>query len=264
MFQISKSKKTNLAIVVLIMIFLFSGYKLLSIKITEEKENNKFQNLRSKIELRESEKREMIKYQKKNDKNKMDENKGSLYGKYQSIYKDNNDFVGWIKIPNTKIDYPVMSTPSNPNYYLRRSFEKENSISGTPYIGEGVDVNSKSFIIYSHNMKNGTMFGTLEKYKDIEYRNSHNLIEFDTLGGQRLYEIIAAYHIDLDKQHFKYYNYYGDWTEERFNDFIENISKISIYGKVQDVSYADQIIQLSTCSYFTDDGRFVIVAKKIK
>ncbi|WAW15372.1 class B sortase [Peptostreptococcus equinus] len=232
------------------MIFLFSGYKLLSIKINEKKENNKFQDLRSKIELRESEK-------------KGEDNNASLYGKYQNIYKENNDFVGWLKIPNTKIDYPVMSTPNDPNYYLRRNFEKENSISGTPYIGEGIDVNSKSFIIYSHNMKNHTMFGTLEKYKDIEYRNSNNLIEFDTFGGQRLYEIIAAYHIDLDKQHFKYYNYYGDWSEERFNDFVENISKISIYGKVEDVSYTDQIIQLSTCSYFTDDGRFVIVAKRI-
>lgn len=251
-----KSKITNLAIVVLGVIFLFSAYRLLSIKLNEKKENEEFEDLRSKIEEMESTATEET-------KQPIEDPQVAQRRKYKKIYQENHDFAGWLRIPKTTIDYPVMSVPHDPNFYLRRNFQKQDSMSGTPFIGEGVDVHSKSFIIYSHNMNNGSMFGTLEKYKDIDYRDAHRIIEFNTMDGKGTYEVIAAFYIDLDQHHFDYYNYYGDWTEENFNNFIENISRISIYGSVENVHYTDQIIQLSTCSYFVNEGRFVVVAKKI-
>lgn len=82
------------------------------------------------------------------------------YTAYTDLYEKNNGFAAWITIPNTNIDYPVMLTPNEPEYYLYRSFDKTESSSGTPFIGEGGDINSDVFIIYGHNMKNDTMFGT--------------------------------------------------------------------------------------------------------
>ena len=84
----------------------------------------------------------------------------------EELYNINNDLVGWLKIENTSIDYPVMQTKNRPNYYLRRNFYKEYSIMGTPYIAEQCDLNkSDNLIIYGHHINGNKMFGELEKYK---------------------------------------------------------------------------------------------------
>ena len=81
----------------------------------------------------------------------------------------NPDFIGWLRIDGTKIDYPVMMKPEDPDYYLRRDFSGKDAKSGTPYIGSGCTPCSDNVIIYSHNMKNGTMFADLLKYADEKF-----------------------------------------------------------------------------------------------
>lgn len=172
-----------------------------------------------------------------------------------------------VKIYYTRIYYPVMSTPDNPNYYLRRTSDKKYSLNGTPYIGDGLSPDSKSFIIYGHAMDNGEMFGTLENYKDIDYKNNHEYILFKTLKEKRIYQVVAAFYTEIDGNNpelFKYYNYCGDLNDEKMNELITKISENSIYGQMNNITKDDKIIMLSTCSYFAKEGRFVLVAKRIE
>ncbi|WP_438785605.1 class B sortase [Enterococcus sp. DIV0421] len=254
--------------IILIVVFLFSAYKIIHIKMTEHKENNQFEELRQKIETA---KRENKKKQEKNDDLNKDTKTKSLYTKdiddntgYEILAEENKDYIGWLTIPDTSIDYPVMSTPDNPNYYLRRNFKKEYSLNGTPYIGEGIGPDKKCFIIYGHHMKNGSMFGTLEKYEEVGYKDSHPFIYFNIIGESRKYEVIGAFRVDLENPHFDYYDYYGDLSEESFDDYISKLSEITLYGEVKDIRYGEQVLMLSTCSYFVEEGRFIVVAKRVR
>lgn len=93
------------------------------------------------------------------------------------LYNINKDLIGWIKINNTDINYPVMQTKNNPDYYLRRNFNKEYSSWGTPYLEEECNMNSSSnLVIYGHHINGNKMFGELEKYKDKNFYESHKYI----------------------------------------------------------------------------------------
>ena len=92
--------------------------------------------------------------------------KGIVVGEYADLYLANNDIIGWIKVDGTNIDYPVMQTQDNPEYYLYRGFDKKPANSGTPFMDAQSDIfiPTSNFMIYGHNMKNGTMFHELLKY----------------------------------------------------------------------------------------------------
>ena len=115
------------------------------------------------------------------------------------LYAQNSDLVGWIRVDGTRIDYPVMQTPDNPEYYLHRDFNKEYSDSGTPFL----DANSRiggtwNWIIYGHNMKFGTMFHDLQKYDSKEFWDAHKTFSVDVYDPEtgiidpEVYEIFAV------------------------------------------------------------------------
>lgn len=104
-----------------------------------------------------------------------------VLAKYKELYLQNEDMVGWISIDGTTINYPVMQTKDNPNYYLKRNFEKEYSDLGTPYIQEDCDLlSSDNLIIYGHHISGNRMFGALEDYKSKSFYEEHKTIHFDT------------------------------------------------------------------------------------
>ena len=116
-----------------------------------------------------------------------------VLAKYRELYLQNEDMVGWIAIDGTKLNYPVMQTKNNPNFYLKKNFEKEYSDLGVPYIQENCDIlNSDNLIIYGHHIKGGKMFGALESYKSKSFYEKHKTIHFDTLTEQAEYEIVAV------------------------------------------------------------------------
>ena len=94
---------------------------------------------------------------------------------YAKLYEQNSDIVGWIRIDDTQINYPVMQSPQEPNFYLKHGFDKEYTDYGCPYMSESCDVNkpSDNLIIYGHHMKNGTMFSDLEKFKSKDFWEEH-------------------------------------------------------------------------------------------
>lgn len=196
--------------------------------------------------------------------------KGTVVGEYAELYKANSDIIGWVKIDDTKIDYPIMQTQSDPEYYLHRSFDKEQADSGTPFMDAASDifVPTSNFLLYGHNMKNGTMFHDLLKYDSREFYEEHKTFKFDTIykGGQGEYEVIAAAYSKIypkDSTKFKYYQYAGITTESEFNEYVAGVKSLSIYDTGATAEYGDQLVTLSTCAYHTDDGRFFVVGKRI-
>ena len=181
----------------------------------------------------------------------------------EELYNINNDLVGWLKIENTSIDYPVMQTKNRPNYYLRRNFYKEYSIMGTPYIAEQCDLNkSDNLIVYGHHINGNKMFGELEKYKKEEFYKNHSIIKFYTKDEIQEYKIISVFKT-VAHTGFEYYKYYNFKNESEFNTFIEKCKKLAFYNIEDTASYGDKLITLSTCEYSQDNGRLVVVAKKI-
>ena len=181
------------------------------------------------------------------------------------LYKINNDIVGWLKIENTNINYPVMQTKDRPDYYLRKNFYKEYSVFGTPYIDENCDIeNGNNLIIYGHHINGNKMFGELENYKNEEYYNKHKFIKFYTLNEKAEYEIISVFKTTVyNDKGFKYYQYYNLEDEREFETFINKCKELSLYDTQKIAKYGDKLLTLSTCDYSQNNGRLVVVARKI-
>ena len=186
--------------------------------------------------------------------------------RFSEFTKRNPDFAGWLRIDETSIDYPVMRDPEEADFYLHHDFEKKESKSGIPYLAKDCTPDSDSLLIYAHNMKNGTMFSGLINYSEEAYYQEHPVIEFDTLQGNGTYAILAVFrekvHFQDEQDVFRYYNYCGDLTEIEFNTYVETIKEISLYNTGRTAVYGQQLLALSTCSYHTENGRFVVVAVK--
>lgn len=184
--------------------------------------------------------------------------------KYGELFKKNNDFMGWISIAETKVNYPVMQTPHNPDYYLKKNFDREYSDYGVPYIEEACAVGiSNNIVIYGHHMNDGSMFAELVNYYDKDYRDKHPMIQFDTISGFGTYEVIAAFKFDTNNETFRY-NEYVTMDEEDFKEFMSEVHKRQAYDTGVDAEYGDQLLTLSTCEYTYKNGRFVVVAKKVE
>jgi Uncharacterized protein conserved in bacteria len=189
--------------------------------------------------------------------------------KYAELYKMNKDMVGWLYVPGTVINYPVMHTPEDEEFYLRLSFDKEYSMSGTLFVSKYSDVikPTDNVVIYGHNMKAGTMFHQLLDYEDEDFYKEHKKVIFNTIYGNAEYEVIAAFRTnikEIDDTGFKYYQFFDAATPSEFDDYVKNCKDLTPYDIPTTATYGDKLVTLSTCSYHTDEGRYVVVAKRVK
>lgn len=183
--------------------------------------------------------------------------------KYQALYEQNEDFVGWIKIDDTLISYPVMQSTDNPDFYLKHAFDKSYSNYGVPYIDEACATGlSNNIIIYGHNMSNGSMFADLLKYASQDYYEAHPVISFDTLSQLSQYQIVAVFRFDTNNETF-HFNEFTDMNKEEFAEYMSNCHERQLYDTGYTAMHGDELITLSTCEYTYENGRFVVVAKKI-
>ena len=232
--------------ILLIGLVLISSYLIFKEKKQNEKQENTFEDL---IEIVE----ENIENQ---EERKIDINK---------LYEENKDIVGWIKIDNTTINYPIMQNINDPNYYLRRDFYKNYSSYGTPYMAKQCNLNSDNIVIYGHHMKNNKMFGELEKYKSKDFYNNHKIITFTTLEKEYSYEIFAVFKTTVyTKNTFRYYENINFENKKMYNDFINICKDKSLYQTGIEIKDKEKLITLSTCEYSNKNSRLVIVARKIK
>lgn len=191
------------------------------------------------------------------------EDAAKAYEKYGALYEQNNDFVGWIQIDGTNINYPVMQTLDNPDYYLKHSFEKTWSDYGVPYLDEACVIGqSNNLVIYGHHMSNGSMFCDLELYSDPAFCMDHPVIRFDTLTSFGEYEVIAVFRYNTNQETFRY-DREVNMDEGRFSWFIEQVHARELFSTGKDASFGDQLLTLSTCEYTYKNGRLVVVARKV-
>ena len=201
----------------------------------------------------------------------------------KAIYELNNDLVGWIKIPNISVDYPVMQTPQFRDYYLYRDFFKNDNRTGCLYVRETCDVfkPSDNVVIYGHNMKTGDMFGRLSNYRNKSYWEKYPYFTFDTLYERHTYQIFTVFvtsgtQVSGDGTPFGYpYHRLNDFNDAAsFNQFIADIKGAAFTDETTYVGrcfyetgitpvYGDKLICLSTCEYSITDGRLVIMAVRV-
>lgn len=192
----------------------------------------------------------------------------ALAAGYDSLHSQNADYVAWLNVSGTQIDYPVMWTPSAPEYYLRRAFDQSDSASGTPFVGEGSDIDSDCLIIYGHEMHNGTMFGELDKYADAAFfqSNGAETITLSTRTEMRRYEIFAAVQTRLlndNEEGYRYYNAAGPLDQATFTELVSWLKSNALYDTGVTPAFGEQILILSTCSYHTENGRFLVAARRV-
>ena len=190
----------------------------------------------------------------------------TILPEYAALYLQNDDMVGWIEIAGTKLNYPVLQTPDEKDFYLHRDFNKETSNHGAIYVQENCDVwtPSDNTVIYGHNMKDGSMFATLLKYKKESYWQEHRYIYFNTLLERHTYEIVAVFKTTATiGKGFDYHLFVEAEDEEAFDAYITKVKKLSYYDTGVDAVYGDKLITLSTCEYTLTNGRLVVVAKRV-
>ncbi len=188
---------------------------------------------------------------------------------YAEAFLSNTDMHAWLKIPGTKIDYPVMWTPDDEERYLYKDFDGKHSKNGSLILDTDscLDPLTTNLIIHGHNMKSGAMFGNLTDYEKEDYYLEHPQITLYTETCERNYEVIAVFRSQVYKKSdrvFKFYKFFQADTEEEFDDFYNNIKELSLYDTGVSASFGDRFLTLSTCVYHVTNGRFVVVAKEVE
>lgn len=186
---------------------------------------------------------------------------------YKNLYNSNKRLIGWLKIDDTKIDYPVMQTTNN-EYFLNHNFNQQSDRNGALFLDKDCDVlePSTNLIIYGHHMKSGNMFGTLDKYSSEEFYKEHPVIQFDSIYEKGTYEVMYVFRSKIYSEEdvvFKYYQFIEAGSEQEFNSNMQEMASMSLYDTGVTASYGDRLLTLSTCDYYVDDGRFVVVAKRV-
>lgn len=180
--------------------------------------------------------------------------------KVYDLMLKNKDCVGWLKVVDMDVNYPVMLTKQNPEFYLRRDFNKEYSYMGTPFMDANCNIGiSKNLIIYGHNMKNGRMFAPLMKFKNKECFDEHQIIEFVTPNEKAIYHIVCVAKVKADDS---WYSFIEDSGESHYNERIKELYSKSLYHSDYEFGYNDEFLTLSTCEYSQNDGRLIVVAVK--
>lgn len=171
----------------------------------------------------------------------------------------NSDFRFWLKIYNTNIDYPVVQGVDN-EFYLKHDFFKEESIAGAIFLDYRVNKESKNIIIYGHNMKDKSMFATLELFKDKEFFENNKFITLSKDNKTYVYKVFSVYYLSgKETSHLKV-----DFdNEEDFLNYLVEAKEKSLFNTEEELNSND-IITLSTCSYEMKNCRTIVHAQLVE
>ena len=187
----------------------------------------------------------------------------TILPEYASLYEENTDLIGWMRIDGTPINYPVMQTPDRLDYYLKRNFSREPNAHGCLYVREACDVftPSDNVTIYGHHMKDGSMFTGLDKFRKQSFWEEYHTIDFDTLYERHAYTVFAVFTTTASVgEGFAYHLFDNAADEAEFDDFVATCKSLSFYDTGITPKYGDKMICLSTCEYSQLNGRLVVMA----
>lgn len=172
----------------------------------------------------------------------------------------NSDVIGWIQIPGTRIDYPIVQGSDN-EYYLEHVFSGEVNNAGAIFMDAGVTdgFDDRNPIIHGHNLKSGAMFSRLNRYSRVSFWNANRYIYITTPDGLYIYEVFSAYETTTDTDIY----YFGFSANDEFQEYIDRVYSYSVHDAGLEVTSEDHIITLSTCANDTS-RRFVVHAKRVQ
>ena len=173
-----------------------------------------------------------------------------------ALAAENADCVGWLTIPDTGIDYPVMHTPDDPEHYLRRDFYGNSASGGTPFLdGRNLaEAENQNLILYGHNMMDGSMFKPLMNYLEPNFRETHKDIFLEIDGRQYHYEVLAVVETSVKSTLYKFTDL-SDPAEE--SDFRAALLKET---ELEVVHQAPGYLTLSTCNNGGGSSRVLVIA----
>lgn len=160
-----------------------------------------------------------------------------------------------------------MQTVNN-EYYLDHNFNQEYDKNGSLFLDKDCDIvhRNTNLIIYGHHMKSGKMFGNLNEYRKEEYGKEHSIIQFDTIYEKGTYQVMYVFRSRVYSEEevvFKYYQFLDAVSEKEFDSNMQEMAALSLYDTGVTASFGDELLTLSTCDSSEQDGRFVVVAKRI-
>ena len=228
----------------MIILFVFSGFKII-MWFLNNRENKKIaEEISQAITIDEENVEEKEKY-------KVD---------FQTLKEKNADAVGFLKVNGTNIEYTVVKGTNN-SYYLKHNFNKESNSAGWIFADykNKVDGTDKNLVIYGHNMRDDSMFGSLKNILNDDWHNGeeNKYVNFITENDNSIYEVFSVYQVaDED------YYITTDFKDNEFTDFIKTIKSRSKFDFGVDVNENDNILTLSTCA---NDNKYRVVlhAKKL-
>ncbi len=189
--------------------------------------------------------------------------------KVAELQKENSDIVGWIEIEGTNINYPVLQGNDN-DFYMNHNYKKDYSLGGAIFLDKDYSWNPQStnLLMYGHNMIDGSMFTNLLNYRNQAFYNEHSIVRFTTESSDEEFEIFSVFpsrtYYKNEQGVFRYYYFINANTADDYTNFVSNAKKASLYDTGISASYGEKLMTLSTCAYHTENGKFVVVAKKIK
>ncbi len=200
----------------------------------------------------------------------------------QSFVDENPHTAGWLKISNTNIDNVVLQNDTN-DYYIDHDFDGNYNVAGQLYVDYRCVVNdynenqSDNIIIYGHNQADGTMFGTLKKYKmkkvntnNFDFYLENPTFTFGNLYEEYTYKIIAIFIIEVDPKHnpdgvvFDYHNYVNFTQKRPFETFKQNLLDRTAVNTGVDFNEDDKYMTLSTCSNEFEPSRLVVIGRRVR
>lgn len=174
---------------------------------------------------------------------------------YAALTQINEDATGWIKIPGTNIDHPVVQCDDNA-YYLNHSFEGQRSAHGCVFMDYRCHSDIRHIVVYGHHMKDGTMFGLLPQFELESYYQTHSTITLNLWGRLSQWQIFSVNSTDDSLMPVEFAD------DKAFDDFIQGLKNVSLYDTGIDVTSNDTVLTLSTCDGSSRE-RFVVHAKRI-
>lgn len=201
-----------------------------------------------------------------NDDIQAGEHRGIIHPWINELKNQNQDLEGWIRIPNTNIDYPVMQTKEDNDYYLTHTFEYKNDRHGTPFIDVRCTLGTTdNVIIYGHHMKDGTMFQNLMMYKEPAFCENNERIHIYTAEEDYLYEVVYVLLLSPSEiEAFPYYDYINFKDAQEFADYKALCEQYSAWKSKDSISFGEDLLTLSTCEYSKGYGRLALIAKQVE
>lgn len=263
-----------IVLILLVAVFLFCGWNVLTYFLEGYKTQQRYEALASMVDQARQEETIALtpNQQEQPGQPEVQEtvaptspyNEDGILREYAPLYDYNSHMVAWVAIEDTVINYPVVQTPANPEYYLHRDFDGSYNVRGCIFADGNCDVeNSDNVIIYGHHMNDGSMFASLISYASRSYWEEHPTIIFDTLTEHRIYDIFAVFRTTASVgEGFAYHRLIDTDDEDEFDKYVAACKKLSLVDTGITPQFGDQLLTLSTCEYTQENGRFVVVAVK--